>query len=610
MTWIRRISFAWFCGVLLLAAARSSAAGPATQPQAADLHPPIPIAFHLDRPGLVTLVIEDAHGVRVRNLLSETPFPAGDNTAWWDGLDDLARDQDAASHAVYHVPGKLVAAGNYRVRGIFHDPLDIKYEMTPYFPGDPPWMTGDRSSGWLANHTPPSCVCFLPAGQAPLRKGQQGESLAQVLIGSRMSEGGSGIAWIGLGGKKYHGQEWLGGVWTGAQYIAHDPGPNAVDGVYAYTVAYWEGDKTNDYKSELRINALRRSVDNKDVPIDARKGTGEDIAVLKATYKVEVPSTAQGRSRLGGLAAYNGVLVVSVPANDQLLLINVSLQQVIGSIALHGVNGVAFDTSGRLSAVAGKRIVQFQPFGDLKVVDQPPTEWATGNTPSVEVPPPTVLVRDGLVEPQQIVVDDNGDLYVSDWGDSHQIKVFSRDGKLLRRANWGYHSRDRQWKSPRDIVRALASAARNGGNLLINVGPRADGSVPDEAAQTLTDTGAWFRRNNEWLANSERSPFSWMTGNVLTVKGNTVYVHLFALPEQAPFCIAEIANRVKSVRLIDGAHSLPFEQADGGRLFVHGLPEQPDPICTTVAIEVEGSPRALNEQKTFWIPDAHSPDEM
>src|SRR4051812_40243592 len=71
-------------------------------------HPPIPIRFTLAEQGFVTLVIEDAGGVRVRNLVSETPFPRGENTAWWDGLDDLGRDTDAAKHAVYHIPGKLV----------------------------------------------------------------------------------------------------------------------------------------------------------------------------------------------------------------------------------------------------------------------------------------------------------------------------------------------------------------------------------------------------------------------------------------------------------------------------------------------------------------------
>ncbi len=110
-----------FCPLLLgVAAIATSATSCGAQERAVTApHPPIPIKFNLKEAGFVTLVIEDAGGKRVRNLVSETPFPAGENTAWWDGLDDVGRDPEAASHAVYHIPGKLVGAGTDSVRGLF-----------------------------------------------------------------------------------------------------------------------------------------------------------------------------------------------------------------------------------------------------------------------------------------------------------------------------------------------------------------------------------------------------------------------------------------------------------------------------------------------------------
>ena len=113
-----------FVGASLLGASSIAcvqAQGTQVQPASDAPHPPIPIKFSLKEAGFVTLVIEDASGKRVRNLVSETPFPAGDNTAWWDGLDDVGRDPEAASHAVYHIPGKLVRAGTYSVRGLFRN---------------------------------------------------------------------------------------------------------------------------------------------------------------------------------------------------------------------------------------------------------------------------------------------------------------------------------------------------------------------------------------------------------------------------------------------------------------------------------------------------------
>ena len=83
---------------------------PSSGAQAA--HPPIPVHFTLREGGYVTLVLEGPDGKRVRNLVAETWFPAGDNVAWWDGLDDLGRDPEAARHGIYHIPAQLRAAGD------------------------------------------------------------------------------------------------------------------------------------------------------------------------------------------------------------------------------------------------------------------------------------------------------------------------------------------------------------------------------------------------------------------------------------------------------------------------------------------------------------------
>lgn len=391
-------------------------------------HGPIPVRFKLDSPGSVTLVIERADdGVRVRNLISDTPFEAGEHTVWWDGLDDLGRDLDAAAHGTYHVPGRLVTPGRYRVRGIVRGQVELKYQMTPYFPGNPPWMTADRSSGWLANHSAPSAVCFLPAGEAPVRKGQTA-SPPQMLVGSHMSEGGSGIAWIDLSGKKLHGQEWLGGVWTGADHLARDAGKAGLDDVYAYTAAYFEGDKFNNFQSELRLHALRKTVAKDRAPKDGRFGTGEDYALLKPTFKVAVPPDARDTPRLGGLAAYNGIVVASLTANQRLLFIDARQQRVIAQAALEKPRGIAFDAAGRLHAISGNRIVRFGP---LKLPGVAPTTQPTSdNTPETTLPAPQVIAAD-LDDPRQLTLA-GSEIYVSCWGTSHQVKVLSQQGKELR----------------------------------------------------------------------------------------------------------------------------------------------------------------------------------
>ncbi|HEY3331810.1 MAG TPA: PA14 domain-containing protein [Capsulimonadaceae bacterium] len=398
------VPFAALAVALPLLASSSSAADIADAP-----HPPIPVRFTLKDPGFVTLVIDDAAGNRVRNLVSETPFPAGANTAWWDGLDDLGRDTNAASHGIYHVPGRMVAPGSYRVRGLVRPKLDIVYRMTPYSHGNPPWATPDKSSEWLANHTPPSTVLFIPAGQAPVRDGKPSSSGPQMLVASKVSEGGSGLAWLDMNGNKLNGQMWIGGIWTGATHLARDTGDHPVAGQYAYAGSAWPGDKYNGNVGELRLNALVATRGK--APKDARLGSGEDKPVLAENWRYP----DNGAAGLGGLAVRNGILIASLPRLNQLLFVDCATQKTIGTAPLDNPGGLAFDSQGGLIALSGKKLLRF----------------ASATSPTT-LPSPQTLVAGGLEEPQQIALDPAGNIYVSDWGHCNQVKVFTATGKALR----------------------------------------------------------------------------------------------------------------------------------------------------------------------------------
>ena len=168
--------------------------------------------------------------------------------------------------------------------------------------------------------------------------------------------------------------------------------------------------------------------------------------------------------------------------------------------------------------------------------------------------------------------------------------------------NWGYHAGDCNWKTARHVVEMLLTCAENAGNLLLNIGPRADGSVPEESVRMLREAGAWLRRNRTAVTRSERHPFSWnCTARPVTARGNRVYLHFMKDP-CGSFCWAEVKNRVRSACLLADGRPIDFRQ-EGGRLFLDNLPSPlPDPLCTTVELELDGLPRALSRQTTFWIP--------
>lgn len=167
--------------------------------------------------------------------------------------------------------------------------------------------------------------------------------------------------------------------------------------------------------------------------------------------------------------------------------------------------------------------------------------------------------------------------------------------------NWGYHYGDQNWKTPRQVIQMLTETASKAGNLLLNVGPEADGTIPWESQRILREAGRWLKQNGDSIYGSDRSPYTWSNWGRVTVKDHTVYLHIWNSvgPE---LCFAEIKNHVHSARFMANGVPISFEQR-GEKLFLRDLPEPlPDSLATTIAIEVEGIPEALTPQTTFWIP--------
>lgn len=167
--------------------------------------------------------------------------------------------------------------------------------------------------------------------------------------------------------------------------------------------------------------------------------------------------------------------------------------------------------------------------------------------------------------------------------------------------NWGYHAGDNHWKKPVQVIQMLTETAAKAGNLLLNVGPKADGTIPEESAAILREAGAWLRRNGESIYNSSRSPFTTNNWGRVTTRGNNVYLHIWN-NTGSELCFAEIKNKVLSAKFLDGGGPIAFEQKPD-RLVLRGLPVSlRDLLATTIVLQVEGDPETLTPQTTFWIP--------
>jgi len=166
--------------------------------------------------------------------------------------------------------------------------------------------------------------------------------------------------------------------------------------------------------------------------------------------------------------------------------------------------------------------------------------------------------------------------------------------------SWGYHAGDHDWKSPRQIADMLATAASNRGNLVLNVGPRGDGSVPEPTIDALQTVGAWLDRGaREAIFDTDPFTYSlmerghhrgdWSHHGPFTAKANNLYLIMRRWPGTS-FSIAGLGARVERVTLVTSDQDVPFEQS-GDRLTFKNLPKSdPDPVASVLRMTCDAPP--------------------
>jgi alpha-L-fucosidase len=172
---------------------------------------------------------------------------------------------------------------------------------------------------------------------------------------------------------------------------------------------------------------------------------------------------------------------------------------------------------------------------------------------------------------------------------------------------WGFRKDDTNWKSPAQIAFKLVDIVSKGGNYLLNVGPTAEGIIPQPSQDILRTVGRWLKVNDEAVYGAGTSPFGEEFGDYsardttdvrgqklflpqtewrVTSKPGKLYFTFFTEP-RAPFAVPAMKNRVtRAYRLADKA---PVElKAENGRTTFTLERPMLDPMATVVVVEFEG----------------------
>lgn len=142
---------------------------------------------------------------------------------------------------------------------------------------------------------------------------------------------------------------------------------------------------------------------------------------------------------------------------------------------------------------------------------------------------------------------------------------------------WGYDITDDDYKSAGEIIRLLVRAAGKDANLLLNIGPRPDGALPDEALHRLEEVGSWLKVYGETIYGTRGGDIPPKGWGVTTRRGNTLYVHILDWQDRGLFL--PLQSRVERAVLFDGRSPVAFTQdGDGVWLMLDAVPSGTDTV--------------------------------
>ena len=175
--------------------------------------------------------------------------------------------------------------------------------------------------------------------------------------------------------------------------------------------------------------------------------------------------------------------------------------------------------------------------------------------------------------------------------------------------HWGYNSHDENWKSSEQLIRTLVDVASKGGNLLLNVGPTAEGLIPQPSIERLAAMGRWLKTNGEAIYGTSASPFpalgrpgagaapgtasSWgrATQKRMPDGSTRLYLHVFDWPKDGTLVVDGLLSEPTSAFLLADPSRSPLVTGRNRDALTVALPAAaPDPVDTVVVVDIKGRP--------------------
>ena len=193
---------------------------------------------------------------------------------------------------------------------------------------------------------------------------------------------------------------------------------------------------------------------------------------------------------------------------------------------------------------------------------------------------------------QPDILVNNRNLLVGDFSTPEQTTQPGRgdwESCMTMNDSWAYLAGDNNWKSTQQLLQNLVECARDGGNYLLDIGPRADGSIPEPGVARLKAIGQWMQRNGDAVYATQKSRFPHGNIGSYTSKGNTLYTVIYFWPGEK-MNVGGVKFSALSARFLATGAPVKFIQKGSQLIFVDLPARAPDDPLTVIAVECDREP--------------------
>jgi alpha-L-fucosidase len=156
--------------------------------------------------------------------------------------------------------------------------------------------------------------------------------------------------------------------------------------------------------------------------------------------------------------------------------------------------------------------------------------------------------------------------------------------------SYGYNQNDHSHKPPSHFIQLLAKASARGGNLMLNFGPRGDGTFDPADVAILKGIAAWMNVNAESIHGTDRTPLPVQAWGESTRKGNTLYLHVFNWPADGKLIVGGLKSGVAKAYVLNdsGRSPLTVQRLNDKDLALDVPKDAPDQADSVVVVQCDG----------------------